>query len=87
MTITLTAEQEKFIAERLEREGNSSPEAIVAEALKLAQAKEEYNRRLAELRHEINIGIQQIERGEVLDGREVFARLREKNRQRANIQQ
>jgi len=84
MTITLTPEQEKFVAERLGREADSSPETIVTEGLKLVQAKEEYNRCLAELRHEINIGIQQIERGEVLDGREVFARLREKNQKRTS---
>ena len=75
MNITLTPEQEKFIAERMSRGDYSSPEKIVEEGLKLVQAKEEYQGRLVELRREIQIGVDQINRGEVLDGREVMDRL------------
>jgi antitoxin ParD1/3/4 len=82
MTVTLTIDQEKFIAERMNRGGYSSPEKILDEGLKLIQAKEEYQGRLVELRREIQIGIDQINRGEVLDGEVVFDRLLEKNRQR-----
>jgi antitoxin ParD1/3/4 len=82
MTVTLTAEQEKFIAERIRRE-HSSPEQVVEEGLKLIQAKEEYQKRLAELQREIDIGLAQIERGETVDGRKAIAELLEKNRQRA----
>jgi antitoxin ParD1/3/4 len=78
MTVTLTAEQEKFIAERMSRSGHSSPEQIVDEGLRLIRAKEEYQGRLVELRREIQIGIDQIKRGEVLDGDVVFQRLLEK---------
>ena len=83
MTVTLTAEQEKFIAERMNRGGHSSPEKILDEGLKLIRAKEEYQGRLVELRREIQIGIDQINRGEVLDGKVVFDRLLEKNGKRA----
>jgi antitoxin ParD1/3/4 len=82
MTVTLTAEQEKFVAERVHRE-HSSPEQIVDEGLKLIRAKEEHQQRLAELRREIDIGLEQIKRGETVDGREVIGELLEKNRQRA----
>jgi antitoxin ParD1/3/4 len=78
MTLTLTAEQEKFIAERMNRGGHSSPEKIVDEGLKLIRAKEEYQGRLVELRREIQIGIDQVNRGEVLDGEVVFDRLLKK---------
>jgi antitoxin ParD1/3/4 len=81
MTVTLTAEQEKFVAERI-RGGHSSPEQVVDEGLKLIQAKEEYQKRLAELQREIDIGLEQIERGETVDGAKAIAELREKNRQR-----
>jgi antitoxin ParD1/3/4 len=78
MTVTLTTDQEKFIAERMNRDGHSSPEKIVDEGLKLIRAKEEYKGRLVELRREIQIGIDQINRGEILDGQVVFDRLLEK---------
>lgn len=83
MTVTLTPEQEKFIAERMRRGEYSSPEVIVSEALKLIQAREEYQARVTELRSQINVGLDQIERGEVLDGREVIDRLLEKNQRRS----
>ncbi|HEY1719122.1 MAG TPA: type II toxin-antitoxin system ParD family antitoxin [Verrucomicrobiae bacterium] len=78
MTVTLTAEQEQFIAEQMNRGGYSSPEKIVDEGLKLIRAKEEYQGRLVELRREIQIGIDQINRGEILDGEVVFDRLLKK---------
>jgi len=78
MTVTLTTDQEKFIAERMSRGGYSSPEKIVDEGLKLIRAKEEYQGRLVELRREIQMGVDQIKRGEVLDGKVVFDRLLEK---------
>jgi len=78
MTVKLTTDQEQFIAERMNRGGHSSPEKILDEGLKLIQAKEEYQGRLVELRREIQIGIDQINRGEVLDGKAVFDRLLEK---------
>jgi antitoxin ParD1/3/4 len=78
MTVTLTAEQEQFIAERMNRGGHSSPEKILDEGLKLIRAKEEYQGRLVELRREIQIGVDQIKRGEVLDGGAVFDRLLKK---------
>jgi antitoxin ParD1/3/4 len=82
MTVTLTAEQEKFIAERMNTGGYSSPQKVLDEGLKLIQAKEEYQRRLAELRAAVQIGIDQISRGEVVDGREAITQLVEKIRNR-----
>lgn len=56
----------------------SSPEVIVSEGLKMIQAKEDYLRRLAQLRSEIDIGLEQANRGELVDGVGVFERLMEK---------
>ncbi len=64
--LTLTPEQEKFIAERMSRGDYSSPEKVLDEGLKLIQAKEEYQRRLAELRRDLQVGLDQIQRGEVV---------------------
>jgi antitoxin ParD1/3/4 len=82
MTVTLTPEQEKFIAERMDKGGYSSPEKVLAEGLKLIQVKEEYERRREELKRELQIGIDQISRGELVDGRKVFEEILEKNSQR-----
>jgi putative addiction module CopG family antidote len=86
MIVTLTSEQEKFIAEKIRQGGYSSPEVVVSEGLRLIQAKEEYERRLARLRDEINIGLEQSRRGELLDSDEVVNRLLEKNRARPRRQ-
>ncbi|HXT12125.1 MAG TPA: type II toxin-antitoxin system ParD family antitoxin [Candidatus Angelobacter sp.] len=82
MTVTLTPEQEKFIAERMNKIGYSSPEKVLDEGLKLIQAKEEYETKLAELRKDLQIGLDQIARGEMADGQEVFDRLLERNQRR-----
>ena len=82
MTVTLTPEQEKFVAERMSRGGYSSPEKVLDEGLKLIEQKEEYERRHAELKREIQIGVDQINRGEFVDGRQALAQIREKNQQR-----
>ncbi|HEU5126239.1 MAG TPA: type II toxin-antitoxin system ParD family antitoxin [Verrucomicrobiae bacterium] len=82
MTVTLTPQQEKLVTELMSRGEFASPEMVVEEALRLVQANADYQKRLAGLRAEIDIGLEQIKRGETVDAREVFARLREKNRQR-----
>ena len=85
MTVNLTPDQEKFITERMNKAGYSSPEKVLEEGLKLIQAKEEYQRRLAELRRELQIGIDQISRGEVFDADEVFDQILAENRKRPRI--
>ena|ERR1700728_4588964 len=82
MTVTLTPEQEKFIEERVRRGEYPSAEIIVNEGLKLVLAKEEYQRRLVRLRAEINVGVEQIKRGEVVDGETAIENIRKKLRQR-----
>ena len=86
MTVTLTPEQEKFIAERMNKAGHSSPEKVLDEGLRLIQIKEEYERRLAELRAALQVGIDQISRGEVLNGEDVFAEILEDKRKRSDAQ-
>jgi antitoxin ParD1/3/4 len=86
MTVTLTPEQEKFIAEQLNKGAHSSPEMVLDEGLKLIQLKEEYERRLAELRRDLQIGIDQLNRGETVDGRQVIDRLLQKNAERSRAQ-
>jgi len=82
MTLTLTPEQEKFIAERMNKAEYSSPEKVLEEGLRLIQVKEEYERRRAELRRELQIGVDQINRGEVIDGEEAFKEILAENQKR-----
>ena len=58
---------------------NSASEVIRA-GLRLLQEQDELRAiRLRELKAEIRKGVDQIERGEVVDGDEVFRELRERN--------
>ena len=79
MTVTLTAEQEKFIAEQLAGGHYSSAADVIAQSLGMLRAQEEFIRsNAAELREKIATGMEQIRRGEVVDGKEVFRNLRKK---------
>ena len=83
MTVTLTAEQEKFIAEQLADGHYRSAADVVAQSLGMLRAQEEFIREnAAELKEKIAVGIEQIRRGEVLEGEKVFNHLLEKNRRR-----
>ncbi|HZV36916.1 MAG TPA: type II toxin-antitoxin system ParD family antitoxin [Verrucomicrobiae bacterium] len=86
MKLNLTSEQENFIAERVRSHEYTSPEGVIDEGLRLIRAKEEYKQRLVELRGEIDKGLEQAERGELLDADEVFEKIMETNRKRPRPQ-
>ena len=79
MTVTLTAEQEKFVAEQLAGGYYRSATDIIAQSLGMLRAQEEFIRsNAAELREKIAAGMEQIRRGEVVDGKTAIQNLREK---------
>jgi len=81
MTVTLTSEQEKFIAEQLKSGYYRSADDVIAQSLGMLHAQEEFIRsNVAELREKIAVGIGQVKRGEVVDGRTAVQNLREKLR-------
>jgi antitoxin ParD1/3/4 len=83
MTVTLTAEQEQFIAEQLKDGHYRSAADVVAQSLGMLRAQEEFIRaNAAELREKIASGLEQIRRGEVMDGKTAIKNLREKLHQR-----
>jgi antitoxin ParD1/3/4 len=83
MTVTLTTEQEQFITEQLKDGHYRSAADVVAQSLGLLRAQEEFIRsNIVELREKISIGVEQANRGELLDGSAVIDALLEKNRQR-----
>jgi len=84
MTITLTPDQEKLVAERLGQGSYRSPEQVAAAAFSALEAEEARERKLAELRREIDVGLEELDRGERLDGATVMRELIEKNARRLN---
>ena len=71
MNISITPELENFIAAKVESGMYQSASEVVREALRLLSEREEYRqRRIEELRREIEIGWQQAERGELLTAEE-----------------
>jgi antitoxin ParD1/3/4 len=83
MTVTLTAEQEQFIAEQLKDGHYRSAADVVAQSLGMLRAQEEFIRsNVAELREKIASGLEQIRHGDVVDGKTSIQNLREKLHQR-----
>ncbi len=75
MNITLRPEQEAFLQTQLESGAYVNPDDLINEAIALFAAK---HQKLRELKQMIAIGTEQIQRGEVTDGEEVFDRLQAK---------
>lgn len=79
MTVTLTAEQEQFVAEQLKSGHYQSASDVVTQSLGMLRAQEEFIRsNTAELREKIASGLEQIRRGETVDGRTALQNLRAK---------
>jgi antitoxin ParD1/3/4 len=83
MTITLTSEQEKFVSEQIKRGYYRSPDDVVAQGLGMLRDQEAFIRdNEIELREKIAVGLDQIRRGEVVEGKTVFRNIRAKLKQR-----
>ncbi|MFB2918537.1 MULTISPECIES: type II toxin-antitoxin system ParD family antitoxin [Aerosakkonema] len=79
MNVSLTPELEKFVQEKVKSGRYLSASEVVREALRLLQEEDQIRQlRLENLRKEIAIGIEQADRGEVVDGKEVIKELYEK---------
>lgn len=74
MSIVLSPDQEEIVQQELATGGYGSVEDVVSEALRLLQAK----RRHEALRREIQLAVEQVERGEIVpwDPEEIKEELR-----------
>ncbi len=72
MSLSLTPETERRIAEQLQKGRYQSADEVIVAALALLDERE---RCLAELRQQIDVGAEQIDRGQVTDGEVIFDRL------------
>ena len=79
MNVSLSTELEHFVAERVKYGGFKSESELIAEAIHALQEREAVLAKEREwLRKELQIGIDQINRGEVIDGEVAMERLRQK---------
>jgi len=74
---------DEFVAELLKRGFYQTQGEVLREGLRLLKEREEMKQiRLAELRKEIGAGIEQADSGEFVDGREAFAKVRQRSARR-----
>jgi len=82
MYISLTPQFEVLIKQKVESGFYHSVSEVVREALQLLEERDYLQKkRLEELRKDIAAGIEQIDRGELIDGQTVFETLRQKKHQ------
>ncbi len=75
--VSLTPHLEEFIQREVKTGRYSSPSEVIREAVRLLQERKQLSRsRDEEIRQGIRLAREQMERGEVHDGDEVFRELR-----------
>ncbi|MEH1929077.1 MAG: type II toxin-antitoxin system ParD family antitoxin [Nostoc sp.] len=89
MNISLTPELEQLVKDKVNSGRYHSVSEVMGEALRLLDERDRIReQRLAELKAKIQEGIEASERGEVVDGEEVFAEIEEDiRRAEAQMQQ
>ncbi len=89
MNISLTPELEQLVKDKVNSGRYHSVSEVMGEALRLLDERDRHQeQRLAELKAKIQEGLEASERGEVVDGEEVFAELEEDiRRAEAQMQQ
>lgn len=81
ITVTLPPELEAFVEERVAAGRFATAGEAVREGLRLLEEREQEREAvLAELREEIEIGVEQAKAGKLSDGRAFFEQLRQKIR-------
>ncbi len=82
MNITLKPEQSELIQQKLNSGKYNNAEEVIAEALQLlSQRDREYETWVEETREKVDVAIEELRRGEGIDGNVVIAQLKEKLRQ------
>lgn len=79
MNVSLTPELDEFVRRKVESGMYLSASEVIREALRLLDEQDKLRQmRLSELRSDIAHGMDQADRGEMSDGKQVFERLRKK---------
>ena len=83
MNVSLTSELEEFVNNKVKSGMYFSASEVIREGLQLLRDHDELkNRRIEEIRQQIAHGVEQLERGETVDGEEAFRKLWEKSEKR-----
>jgi antitoxin ParD1/3/4 len=76
MNVSLTPELERWVADKVEGGRYKSASEVVREGLRLLQEREdEHAARMEALRKDLQISLDQLDRGEGVDGEEAFDRV------------
>jgi antitoxin ParD1/3/4 len=68
MTITIPADYQRFVEQLVGKGGYDHPGEVICDGLDLLRAQTIYrDQKLAELRAQVDIGVQQMKRGEVVE--------------------
>jgi len=82
MNVSLTPELEKLVNDKVESGMYHTASEVIRESLRLLQERDEQRQsRLEELRAEIQVGLDQLKRGEGIPAEEVFERLHQKSKE------
>jgi antitoxin ParD1/3/4 len=82
LNVSLTPEAQTFIQKQLSKGKYRSTDEILLAGLNLLAAREASEQeRYAELRQDIEVGLAEADRGELIDGEDVFDRLQGKLQQ------
>lgn len=80
MNVSLTPELETLVQQKVQSGLYSSASEVVREALRLLNERDTIQQqRTAELRREIKVGLDQLNRGEGIPGDQVFADLKQRS--------
>ncbi len=79
MNVSLTEELEELVQRKVESGRYTSASEVVRAGLRLLEQEDELREtRLAAVRAEVQAGIDQAERGELVDGEEAMARVKKR---------
>ena len=79
MNINLSSEQEQFIQSQIVRGKYTNIQQVIDYALKLLEKQDQnYEQWLDETRQKVKVGLEQLERGDKVDGEVVIAQLEAK---------
>jgi antitoxin ParD1/3/4 len=86
LNVSLTPEAQTFIEEQLANGKYRSTDEVLLAGLELLAAKDARDRaRYTELKQEIEVGLAEAEAGNLIDGEELFDRLRQKLQQQRQM--
>jgi antitoxin ParD1/3/4 len=88
MNVSLTPELEQLVSEKVASGMYQSASEVIREALRLLKERDEIREhRLAELRKEVSVGLDQLRRGEGIPGEQVYEELRQRSQERRRKQE